>query len=69
IGNDELMQLIEENSSGPWLVPGTVAENLVHKSGMKTRHKRKNRPLPNSRRKMERRFDRKQMRRLLTDSR
>ncbi|MDF1840707.1 MAG: ATP-dependent zinc metalloprotease FtsH [Rubripirellula sp.] len=26
IGNDELMRLIEENSAGPWLVPGTVAE-------------------------------------------
>ncbi len=26
IDNDELMRLIEENSSGPWLVPGTVTE-------------------------------------------
>lgn len=26
IDNDELMQLIEEHSTGPWLVPGTVAE-------------------------------------------
>lgn len=26
IDNDELMQLIEQNSSGPWLVPGTVKE-------------------------------------------
>lgn len=26
INNDELMRLIEENSTGPWLVPGTVAE-------------------------------------------
>ena len=26
IDNDELMRLIEENSKGPWLVPGTVNE-------------------------------------------
>lgn len=26
IGNDELMQLIDQHCSGPWLVPGTVAE-------------------------------------------
>ncbi len=26
INNDELMKLIEDNSSGPWLVPGTITE-------------------------------------------
>ncbi len=26
IDNDELMRLIQENSKGPWLVPGTVTE-------------------------------------------